>query len=105
MTTKNYSDYFFNTCLDLTQQNLELYGNRAALNREYLGALVWASVDYIEMEGIDLQETVADENLVATYAAFLFRDRGEGREKGMPRHIRYMLNNRLLHQKMEIEDV
>lgn len=48
-------------------------------------------------EGVKLQNTEADRDLVVMYAGWLWRSRVTG--EGMPRMLRYALNNRLLSQK------
>lgn len=55
----------------------------------------------IEIEGIKLTEEVSDGNLVVMYAAFLWRKRDT--QEGMPRMLRWMMNNRLFSQKMTEE--
>lgn len=51
-------------------------------------------------EGITLDPTlVSDGNLEVMYAAWLWRKRDSG--EGMPRMLRYMLNNRLFAEKVE----
>ena len=55
----------------------------------------------IEIEGIKLTEAVSDGNLVVMYAAFLWRKRDT--QEGMPRMLRWMMNNRLFRQKMTEE--
>lgn len=55
----------------------------------------------IEIEGIKLTEAVSDGNLVVMYAAFLWRKRDT--QEGMPRMLRWMMNNRLFSQKMTEE--
>lgn len=51
-------------------------------------------------EGITLDSTlVSDGNLEVMYAAWLWRKRDSG--EGMPRMLRYMLNNRLFAEKVE----
>lgn len=55
----------------------------------------------IEIEGIQLTESVSDGNLVVMYAAFLWRKRDT--QEGMPRMLRWMMNNRLFSQKMTEE--
>lgn len=53
----------------------------------------------IEQEGVKLCETRTDDvQLVVMYAAWMWRRRDTG--DGMPRMIRYALNNRLFAQKM-----
>lgn len=64
----------------------------------------------IEIEGITLDpESIADGNLVVTYAAWLWRRRdfsfqntNESRA-GMPRMLRWLLNNRLFSEKVELD--
>ena len=56
--------------------------------------------DLIEEEGITLNgELVSDSNLQVMYAAWLWRKRDSG--EGMPRMLRYLLNNRLFAEKVE----
>ena len=47
----------------------------------------------IEREGIELIDNIEDNNLIVMYAAWLWRKRDTG--EGMPRMLRYALNNRL----------
>ena len=55
---------------------------------------IQAAAKYIEIEGINLDvDEIDDANLVIMYAAWLWRKRENG--EGMPRRIRYVLNNRL----------
>lgn len=56
----------------------------------------------IETEGITLTESAEDGMLVETYAAWLARKRKEN--VPMSRMLRYMLNNRLLSEKMNAEE-
>lgn len=56
----------------------------------------------IEKEGITLTESAEDGMLVETYAAWLTRKRKEN--VPMSRMLRYMLNNRLLSEKMKAEE-
>ena len=52
----------------------------------------------ITREGISLNmDTVGDMQLVVMYAAWTWRKRSDG--SGMPRMLRYALNNRLFSQK------
>lgn len=48
-------------------------------------------------EGIVLEDTEADRDLVVMYAGWLWRSRVNG--EGMPRMLRYALNNRLFAEK------
>lgn len=66
----------------------------------YLINLLNASVDFIEKEGITLNFTsIADNQLIVMYAAYLFRKRTDEKGAGMPRMLRYALNNRLFSEK------
>lgn len=51
----------------------------------------------IEEEGITLEDTEQDRDLVVMYAAYLWRSRMSGED--MPRMLRYALNNRLFSRK------
>lgn len=55
----------------------------------------------IEREGITLTDSVDDMQIIVMYAAWMWRRR-DGME-GMPRMLRYALNNRLFSQKMQEE--
>lgn len=64
--------------------------------RQYLSA----ASDYIEREGIHLNESsLSDSNLQVMYAAYLWRKRDTG--QGMPRMLRWHLNNRLFSEKVK----
>jgi hypothetical protein len=58
-----------------------------------------SSYEAITEEGIVLDVTsMKDQQLVVLYSAWMWRKRDNG--EGMPRMIRYALNNRLFSQKM-----
>lgn len=63
-----------------------------------LTALVASAEEMITREGISLTEELEDVQLLVMYAAWLWRSRDTG--DGMPRMLRYTLNNRLFSQKM-----
>lgn len=64
----------------------------------YLNTLISSAKKYIETEGIVLDEkNVSDNNLVAMYAAYMYRSRKK--DIPMPRMLRWALNNRLFSQK------
>lgn len=63
----------------------------------YIGQLIQTAEERIKTEGITLRDEVPDNMLVAQYAAYLFRQRRDG--AGMPRMLRYALNNRLFSEK------
>lgn len=56
----------------------------------------------IEIEGITLTDSIADSDLVIRYAAWLWRKRATG--EGIPRSLRWALNNRLFSEKISGED-
>lgn len=72
-------------------------GLTAKVYDERLNMIIKAAVEAIEEEGIMLGDSAQDQNLVLMYAAWLWRKRDSG--DGMPRMIRYALNNRLFAQK------
>ena len=56
----------------------------------------------IEKEGATLDMTdTSDQLLVVIYASWMWRNRDTG--IGMPRMLRYMLNNRIFSEKMQPE--
>lgn len=60
-----------------------------------------SSYEAIQEEGITLDATsMKDQQLVILYSAWMWRKRDNG--EGMPRMIRYALNNRLFSQKMKV---
>lgn len=62
-----------------------------------LAEYLQAAVEAIEIEGVDLDiDAIGDANLVVMYAGWLWRKRDTG--EGMPRMVRYALNNRLFSQ-------
>lgn len=63
-----------------------------------LTSLVASAEEMITREGISLTEELEDVQLLVMYAAWLWRRRDTG--DGMPRMLRYTLNNRLFSQKM-----
>lgn len=66
---------------------------------ERLSNIIEAAEDYIATEGITLNlESTGDAQIVVMYAEYLWRHRETG--EGMPRMLRYALNNRLFSEKM-----
>lgn len=66
---------------------------------EYLKNLIELAKKAIIREGITIKKDTEDGMLIEMYAAYLYRKRKEN-VAGMPRMLRYMLNNRLLSEKM-----
>lgn len=100
--------------LAMLKANLEIINT---INDTYLAQLVQVAILEIEREGITLNVTNGnyafdDANLIVMYAAYLYRHRAvTASDKyvttaslmpgGMPRMLRYALNNRLLSEKMQ----
>lgn len=63
----------------------------------YLTQQIEAAKSMIQREGITLTDSPEDIQLVVMYAAWLYRKRNTG--EGMPRMIRYALNNRVISQR------
>lgn len=58
-----------------------------------LSQLINAAKEFIKKEGVSLTESAEDTQLVVMYAAYLYRKRAT--DEGMPRMLRWALNNRL----------
>ena len=80
----------------LTILKIDLQIATTALD-DYLTQLIVAAQSYIATEGIVLSNSVSDGILVEMYAAYLYRKRRED-SVGMPRMLRWALNNRLFQQ-------
>lgn len=70
--------------------------------RVYLLQCINASKNLIEREGISLNGSAEDTQLIEMYAAYLVRKRNTN--EGMPRMLRYALNNRLFAQKASVDN-
>ena len=68
---------------------------------ERLEALLETARQMIAREGITLTDSAEDTQLVVSYAAWLWRRRDSG--AGMPRMLRYLINNRLFSEKARVE--
>lgn len=55
------------------------------------------AIAWIQAEGATLSDSESDQELVVMYAVWLWRSRLTG--EGMPRMLRYALNNRVLGEK------
>lgn len=62
-----------------------------------LGQYIVSAQAAIIREGITLNDSIEDGNLVVMYAAWLWEKRKTG--EGMPRSLRWQLNNRLFSEK------
>jgi hypothetical protein len=77
--------------VDLGIRNTTAYDARLT---QYISAAKQA----ITREGATLQPVAEDMQLIVMYAAWLWRRRDSG--EGMPRMLRYSLNNRVFSEKM-----
>ncbi len=59
--------------------------------------ILTAASQMITREGVTLTESIEDQQLQVAYAAWLWRRRDSG--QGMPRMLRWLLNNRLFSEK------
>lgn len=84
--------------LALTKCNLEI-PEANTLFDDYISGLIAAAEQMITREGINLNSSTEDGNLVVMYAAYLYRKRADS-APAMPRMLRYALNNRLFSEKM-----
>lgn len=66
----------------------------------YLRKTISSARNMIEREGLVLGTSAEDEQLVEMYAAYLVRKRASN--EGMPRMLRWALNNRLFSQKAQV---
>lgn len=100
------------TILTMLKQGLEIITDymdeqsKTAKNLELMQYIETAE-NFIEREGIVLEDNVSDQMLVSMYAMWLYDKRKTTGSKytsyyiqNMPRMLRYNLNNRLLQQKV-----
>lgn len=95
--------------LAMLKANLEIING---IHDNFLEQLIEVAKAAIRREGIILKDDIEDMNLIVMYAAYLYRNRASDNRsveqyntaafssQGMPRMLRYALNNRLLSQKM-----
>lgn len=77
-------------------------GITAGIYDDRLQAIINSAKEMIAREGITLNDSsLEDAQLVVMYAAWLWRRRDS--MEGMPRMLRYLLNNRIFSQKMQEE--
>lgn len=87
-----------NTLLAMLKTDLGITGT--AFN-ERLTQYLNNAINQIKREGVTLGESIDDMTLVVMYAAWTWRRRDTG--EGMPRMLRYALNNAVFSQKMSNE--
>lgn len=84
------------TCLTMVKTDLGIKNATAYDTR--LEQYVNSAKSAIIREGASLSDDVEDVQLVAMYAGWLWRKRDTG--DGMPRNLRWMLNNKIFSEKM-----
>jgi len=84
------------TSLSLLKADLEITTDKID---SFLSQQLSAAAAFIAREGITLTETVEDTQLNVMYAAYLYRRRKQDNPV-MPKYLRWALNNRLMHEKM-----
>ena len=88
-----------NELLSLVKLDLQLITPPRSDIDTFITHLIYAAQAEIRREGITLNlEDISDVHLVVMYASWLYRKRA-GNENGMPRMLRYALNNRLFAEK------
>lgn len=67
----------------------------------FLNHCIDSAIAFIEREGVSLSDpySVEDGSLIVMYASYLFTKRKT--DEGMPRMLRWALNNKLFSQKMQ----
>lgn len=84
----------------LTMLKVDL-GIMGDVYNERLTQVLDAARGMIAREGITLTDSDEDKQLVVSYAAWLWRRRDSG--AGMPRMLRWLLNNRLFAEKARVD--
>lgn len=87
--------------LTMLKADLDLLTTTAE-REDYLSQLLGVAAERIRNEGIRLTDSVSDGQLAVMYAAWLYRKRNTG--EGMPRMIRYALNNRAIQERGRVDD-
>lgn len=83
--------------LDMLRTDLGITTNKYDVR---LYKLIESAQKMIETEGITIDDTdPQDQQIVVSYAAWMWRRRDT--MEGMPRMLRWQLNNRLMSQKMK----
>lgn len=83
--------------LDMLRTDLGITTNKYDIR---LYQYIESAQKMIETEGITIDDTDSqDQQLVVSYAAWMWRRRDT--MEGMPRMLRWQLNNRLMSQKMK----
>lgn len=92
----DWTDSTTQTALEMVKIDLKI--KNAIAYDERLTQYIATAKSAIVREGISLSDEVEDIQLVAMYAGWLWRKRDTG--DGMPRNLRWMLNNKIFSEKM-----
>lgn len=93
MTDEQTADVLASLKIDLGILRTTAYDER-------LTEIIKSSIEMIEREGATIDVTKGeDKQLVVMYSAWIWRRRDSG--EGMPRMIRYALNNRVFSEKIQ----
>lgn len=108
------SDLLMNTLLTMLKAGLEIStdymdASGAASKELELTQYIYTAIDFIEREGVKLNEgSTSDQLLITMYAMWLYDKRKTTGSKytsyyiqNMPRMLRWNLNNRLFQQKVQ----
>lgn len=86
------------TALALLKVDLGILNSTAYDQR--LTSIIDATTSAIVREGVStLSDSTEDIQMVVIYAEWLWRKRDSG--EGMPRNLRWLLNNRIMSEKMQ----
>lgn len=86
------------TALALLKVDLGILNSTAYDQR--LTAIIDATTSAVIREGVStLSDSAEDIQMVVMYAEWLWRKRDSG--EGMPRNLRWLLNNRIMSEKMQ----
>lgn len=83
------------TILEMAKADLQILNDSF---NAYLMQLIEVAKAEITREGITLKDTIDDMQTIEMYVAYLYRKRTDS-NNGMPRMLRYRLNNRLFAEK------
>ena len=85
------------TILKLLKMDLMIMSDQ---RDDFLLQCINAATAFIEREGVTIKDSVEDTQLIVMYAAYMYRQRTQP-DTGMPRMLRWALNNRLFSQEAQ----
>ena len=92
------------TILEFAKADLGKTSAMPTAQENLLRGFIESAMVQIAREGASLDISAVDDQItVAMYAAWLYRKRAlNGKDSGMPRMLRYRLNNLILNQKGQV---